>query len=107
MPQYLMISTFKPKDGRRENADDLQKRSDAVTREFKSQIPNLKHGYSYALMDRYETIDLFEVDSDADIEKAAEIVRLHGKAQVVVTPVMPWRNLLKRLKQPLGASPPS
>lgn len=100
MAQYLIISTFKPDDGRRANADSLQQRSDAVSRELKSQAPGVKFGDSYALMDRYETIDFVEADSDADVEKAAEVIRTHGQVHTVFTPVKPWRELLTRMKEP-------
>lgn len=100
MSQYLIISTFKPADGRRENAEDLQQRSDAVSRELKAQASNVKFGESHALMDRYETIDFVEADSDADVEKAAEVIRTHGKVHTVVTPLKTWRELLERMKEP-------
>jgi uncharacterized protein with GYD domain len=100
MAQYLIISTFTPADGRRENADDLYQRSDAVSRELKSQVPGVKFGDSYALMDRYETIDFVEADNEADVAKAAEVIRTHGRVQTVVTPIRTWRELLTRMKQP-------
>lgn len=99
MAQYLIISTFKPADGRRESADDLQQRSDTVSRELKSQVPNVKFGHSYALMDRYDTIDFVEADNEADVEKAAEVIRTHGRVQTVVTPLRTWHELLTRMKQ--------
>jgi uncharacterized protein with GYD domain len=100
MAQYLIISTFKPADGRRESSADLQQRSDAVSKELKSQAPGAKFGDSYALMDSYQTIDFVEADSEADVEKAAEVIRSHGRVQTLVTPVMAWGDLLTRMKQP-------
>lgn len=92
MAQYMITSTFSAADGKKENADDLLQRSDAVSSELKSQVPNVKWNHSYALMDRYETVDFVEADSQADVEKAAEVIRKHGKVQAVVTPVVTWEN---------------
>lgn len=92
MAQYMITSTFSPDDGKKEAADDLLQRSDAVTRELKSQVPNVSFGGSYALMDRYETIDFFEANSRDEIEKVAAIIREHGKVQTAITPVVTWKQ---------------
>jgi len=92
MAQYMITSIFSAADGKEENADDLLQRSDAVSRELKSQVPSISWSGSYALMDRYETIDFFEANSREDIEKAAEIIRQHGKVQTVITPVVTWQQ---------------
>lgn len=100
MAQYLIISTFKPADGRRENVDDLLSRSDAVSKALASEAPGAKFGDSYALMDCYETIDFVEADSASDVEKAAEVIRNYGKVHTVVTPLLTWKELKVRLAQP-------
>jgi uncharacterized protein with GYD domain len=100
MAQFLIISTFKPADGRRQNAHDLHQRSDAVSRELKAQASRVKFGDSYALMDRYETIDFVEAETAADVEKAAEVIRKHGRVHTVVTPVKKWKQLLADMKKP-------
>ena len=92
MAQYMITSVFSPADGKQESADDLLQRSDTVTRELKSQVPNVKFGGSYAIMDRFETIDFFEANSRDEIEKVAEIIRQHGKVQTVITPVVTWKQ---------------
>ncbi|MEM8639488.1 MAG: GYD domain-containing protein [Cyanobacteria bacterium P01_G01_bin.54] len=100
MAHYLITSLFKPTDALRSNSDDLQQRSDTVSRELKSQISNVKFGDSYALLDSNETIDFVEADNESDVEKAVEIIRTYGKVQATFTPIISWHDLLVRLKQP-------
>ena len=92
MAQYMITSIFSAAVGKEENADDVLQRSDAVGLELRSQVPSIKWNGSYALMDRYESIDFFETNSREEIEKVADIIRQHGKVQTVITPVVSWKQ---------------
>lgn len=103
MAHYLITSTFKPADGNKEQADNLLQRAEAVARERRSKVPNLKIAQSYALKHSFQTIDIVEAEQASDVDKFAEIIRTLGKVEANVTPLRTWKELTasRKAKKPV------
>ena len=98
MAQYMITSIFTHADGRRENAEDLLGRAQAVTEQRLTQAPGVTFGSGYALLDRYEIIDFVEAESLEEVENVADTIREYGQVQTIVTPVLSKKQFIDNLR---------
>ena len=88
MSLYMVTSLFSYSDGKKQNASSLFERADAVKKERITNCPKLKIIDHYALLDRYETIDIVDSESREEVEIFVDLIRKHGKAQAYIIPVI-------------------
>jgi len=71
--------------------------AEKVAQKIKAQCPNVRWVTSYALMGRFDVIDIVEADDPTDVEKAAMIIRYYGHAVTETMHATPWVDFLKKL----------
>jgi uncharacterized protein with GYD domain len=68
-----------------------------VAERIKAECPNVRWNDSYALMGRFDVVDIVEADSPADVEKAAMIIRCYGRATTETMHATPWKDFVASL----------
>lgn len=95
MAAYVILSKLNPEATK--NPGDLKKIAETVSGKIKSECPNVHWKESYALMGRFDVLDVLEADNPADAEKAAMIIRTYGHAVTETLHATPWRSFLQSL----------
>ena len=95
MPTYVILSKVAP--DAMKDPGEFRKLASAVTDKIKSTCPNVKWKDSYALMGRFDVVDIVEAETPADVERAAMIIRCYGRARTETMPATPWKEFLNRL----------
>lgn len=76
---------------------DLKRLAEAVAAKIKQQCPGVRWKDSYALMGRFDVVDIVEADDPAEVERAAMIIRGTAKATTETMHATPWKTFLKGL----------
>jgi uncharacterized protein with GYD domain len=73
---------------------EFRQLGETVAKKIKAQCPGVRWKDSYALMGRYDVVDIVEANSPAEVEKAAMIIRCYGHARTETMPATPWKEFL-------------
>ena len=92
MATYVILCKLSPESVR--STEGFREVAKAVAHQIKSECPNLRWKGSYALMGRFDIIDIVEADSPAEVEKAAMIIRAVGRASTETLHATPWKEFL-------------
>jgi uncharacterized protein with GYD domain len=95
METYIIFTRLSPgsfKDG--EQFRQLAKR---VSQRIKDECPKARWKDSYALMGRFDVVDIVEAQSAADAERAALIIRAEANATTETMHATPWNEFLAKL----------
>ncbi len=95
METYVILSRLSPssfKDG--EQFRQLAKR---VSQRIKDECPKVRWRDSYALMGRFDVVDIVEAERAADAERAALIIRAEANAKTETMHATPWKAFLAEL----------
>jgi uncharacterized protein with GYD domain len=76
---------------------DLRDRAARVKETIKKECPDVEWKDSYVLMGRFDIIDIIEAKHAKDAEKAAMIIRTHGRATTETLRATPWKDFLNSL----------
>lgn len=95
MATYVILSTLTTESSR--DPGEFRQVAEKVAQKIKSQCPNVRWLNSYALMGRFDVVDIIEADDPTDVEKAAMIIRYYGHAVTETLHATPWNDFLARL----------
>ena len=95
MARYVILSKLAPQAVR--DPKDLKKVAETVAQKIKAECPKVKWLDSYALMGRFDVVDVVEADDAADVERAAMIIRAYGNARTETMHATPWKDFLAAL----------
>ena len=95
MAMYVILSRLSPESVR--STEDFRKLADTVSQRIKADCPKVRWKNSYALMGRFDVVDVVEADSPAEVEKAAMIIRAYGRATTETMHATPWKDFLASL----------
>jgi uncharacterized protein with GYD domain len=76
---------------------ELRQVAKTVAQKIKAECPGVRWKDSYALMGRFDVIDVVEADDAAGVEKAAMIIRSYGHATTETMLATPWKGFLAGL----------
>ncbi|HEY3246615.1 MAG TPA: GYD domain-containing protein [Phycisphaerae bacterium] len=96
MATYVILSKLAP-DALRE-PKELRKLAETVAQKIKSECPNVRWRESYAVLGRFDVVDIVESDKPADVERAALLIRCHGHADTETMHATPWKAFLETLQ---------
>ena len=65
-----------------------------VSEKIKSECPKVVWKESFALMGRFDVIDIIESDDPEEVEKAAMIIRAYGHSTTETLVATPWKDFL-------------
>ena len=95
MATYVILSKLSP-----ETVQDppvFREVAKAVSQKIKEECPTVRWKDSYAIMGRFDVIDIVEADSPAAVEKAALIIRGQAGATTETMHATPWKEFLASL----------
>jgi uncharacterized protein with GYD domain len=95
MATYVILSKISAQAT--QDPGDLRQVAKTVAQKIKAECPKIRWKDSYALMGRYDVVDIVEADNPADIEKAAMIIRGYGHATTETMHATPWKEFLSSL----------
>ena len=76
---------------------ELRQLAETVSKKIKEACPGVRWKESYAVMGRFDVVDIVEADSPAEVEKAAMLIRAYGHASTETMHATPWKNFLAGL----------
>ena len=68
-----------------------------VGSKLRAECPDVHWKISYALLGRFDVIDIVEADDPAAVERAVMIIRANGHAITETMPATPWTEFLENL----------
>ena len=95
MTTYVILSRFSPEafaDPR-----DFKQLARAVSGKIKSECPGIVWKDSFAIMGRFDVIDIIESDDPEEVEKAAMTIRAYGHSTTETLVATPWKDFLDAL----------
>ena len=95
MATYVILSKLCARAA--EEPGEVRQLAQTVSQKIKAECPNVRWKDSYAVMGRYDVVDIVEADSPAQVEKAAMIIRCHGHATTETMHATPWKDFLASL----------
>ncbi len=95
MATYVILSELAPEAMR--DPKDFKKLAETVKSKIKEHCPKVHWKESYALMGRFDVIDVVEADNPADVERAAMIIRSYGHATTETLHATPWSTFLESM----------
>ena len=92
---YIILSRFSPEafaDPR-----DFKQLARTVSAKIKNECPGVVWKDSFALMGRFDVIDIVESDDPEQVEKAAMTIRAYGHSSTETLVATPWKDFLEML----------
>ena len=101
MATYVILSEISPEALR--HPSEVRQLAEVVSQKIKAECPKVRWQASYALMGRFDVVDVVEADTPAEVGKAAMIIWCYGRATTESMHATPWKEFLASL-QPSPAS---
>jgi len=95
MSTYIILSRFSSKAF--DDPKHFLELAEQVSKKIKQECPKVKWKDSYALLGRYDVIDVVEASDPKEIEKAAMIIRAYGHSTTETLIGTPWKEFLSGL----------
>ena len=95
MATYIILSRISP--GAYRNIKDFKQAANTVSAKIRSDCPGVDWKDSYAVMGRFDFVDIVEADDPKQVEKAALIIHNAGHASTETLPATPWKEFLDSL----------
>ena len=100
MPTYILMTTLSPDTIR--NADDRRGRGAEWLKKVHDSCPGVKMVGHYALLGRYDFMDIYEAPDDATAHKVSAISRSAGAVTAESWPALSYEEHLKLLEEVAG-----
>ena len=95
MATYVILSRISPTAF--DNPKDFKKLAEKVASEIRKQCPGVEWKQSFALLGRFDVVDVVESKDPRQVEKAAMLIRAYGHAATETLPATPWKDFLANL----------
>jgi len=95
MTTYVILSRVSPKG--MEAPEDFRVLADRVSRKIKEECPAVHWKESYATLGRFDIVDIVESEDQAQVERAAMIIRSQGNSTTETMVATPWQEFLTGL----------
>jgi len=95
MATYLIVTKLGTESFR--DAGQFRQLAERVASRIRSECPGVQWKDSYAVMGRFDVVDVVEAPSSADVERAAMIIRSEAHATTETMHATPWKEFLKAL----------
>lgn len=76
---------------------DFKKLAKTVADKIRKECKGVVWKQSYALMGRFDVIDIVEAADLGEVERAALIIRAYGHASTQTMPATPWNTFIEDL----------
>lgn len=95
MATYVILSKHTTES--MEDPTQLRQIAEKVSQKMKEQCPKVRWIGSYALLGRFDVLDIVEAETAMEVEKAAMIIRYYGHANTETMHATPWKDFLAGL----------
>ena len=95
MTTYVILCRISPEAFR--EVTEFKKISADVSKKIKSECPGVTWKNSYAVMGRFDVVDIVESDDPDQVEKAAMIIRAYGHSSTEILVAKRWNAFLGTL----------
>jgi len=95
METYIIFTRLSPDSFK--DRDQFRQLAKRVSQRIKDECPKVRWKESYALMGRFDVVDIVEAESGADAERAALIIRSEANATTETMHATPWNEFLAKL----------
>ncbi len=95
MIRYIILSKISP-DALR-NPADFKKMAETVKTKIREESPDVTWVDSYGVKGSFDVVDIIESDDPAQVDKAAMIIRSHGRSDTETMQATPWKDFLESL----------
>lgn len=76
---------------------DFKKMAKTVAEKIRKECKGVQWKQSYALLGRFDVIDIVEASDVRQVERAALIIRAYGHASTETMPATPWNSFIGEL----------
>ena len=80
-----------------ESPKQFRELAERIAARIRAECPAVQWKDSYAVMGRFDVVDVVEAASAADVERAAMIVRAEAHATTETMHATPWKEFLQGL----------
>lgn len=95
MATYIILSRVSPEAFR--DPKDFKKLAETVSAKIRSECPKVLWKGSYAILGRFDGVDIVESDDPKQVEKAAMIISAYGHSSTETLAEIPWKEHLANL----------
>jgi uncharacterized protein with GYD domain len=95
MATYVILSRLAPDAF--EDPKDFRKIAKTVADKIRKECKGVVWKQSYALMGRFDVVDIVEASDPREVERAALLIRSYGHARTETMPATPWSTFLDEL----------
>lgn len=95
MQTYIILSRLSP--DALKDPKGFKKLAEQVTEHIKRECPGVFWRESYAVMGRFDIVDLIECDDPRQVERAVMIIRTYGHSLTETLAASTWKDFLSRL----------
>lgn len=95
MAAYVILSRVSPKA--MEAPEDFKVLAERVSQRIKEECPAVHWKESYATLGRFDVVDIVESEDQAQVERAAMIIRSQGNSMTETMVATPWQEFLAGL----------
>jgi uncharacterized protein with GYD domain len=95
MATYVILSQLSPDafaDPR-----DFKKIAKTVADKIRKECKGVVWKQSYALLGRFDVVDIVEASDPREVERAALLIRAYGHATTETMPATPWNKFIEQL----------
>jgi uncharacterized protein with GYD domain len=95
MATYVILSQLAPDAF--DDPRDFRKIAKTVADKIRKECKGVVWKQSYALMGRFDVVDIVEASDPREVERAALIIRAYGHATTETMPATPWSTFIDGL----------
>ena len=95
MAIYVILSRVSPQA--LQDPKDFKQLAQKVSAKIKNDCPGVVWKESYAILGRFDVVDIVESDDQKQVEKAAMIIRAYGHSTTETLVATPWKEFLANL----------
>jgi uncharacterized protein with GYD domain len=101
MPTFIMMTTLSP--DALKSPKSLEDLEHLAMEKIKSECPQVKWVHNYAILGRYDYLDIFDAPDIETAMKVSTVIRTFGHAKTEIMAATEWRQYKELIRRMPGA----